>query len=142
MASDKIPMHEVVSARHPQKGLALYLNQELSFFGPLVPILVFYVLSLLMFFIFRTALFLTYLSRVVAIEDYFLLFPIGLRMDTIVLCYILIVPLLPLLIFPVRITRKISWIFSLYLTHIIASSVFLEIATFPFMAEFETRRAG
>ena len=70
---------------------------------------------------------------------YLLIFPIGLRMDTIVLCYTLIVPTLALLLLPGRLVRTGAWLLSLYFAVLAAIFCFMEIATFPFMAEFDTR---
>jgi len=112
---------------------------QLSFIKPLKPLWFFYLLGLLIFFCFRTALCIEYFNRVVDADNYLLLFPIGSRVDTILLCYLLLLPLLCLFLFPSKVIRKIRFLFSLYFTLLISLFLFMEFATFPFMAEFDNR---
>jgi len=139
MTLDKMSVSTKTSLINQQKRQTQFFGKILSLLGPLVPLISFYLFGLMLFFVFRVALLIKYFDRVVAIDNYFLIFPIGLRMDTIFLCYSLIIPFLFLLILPAKTVKKTFWIFSLYLTLILALSTFLEIATFPYMAEFETR---
>ena len=73
--------------------------------GPLAPLLIFYGLCLALFTAFRAGLLVAYFDRIAEVPRSLLIFPIGLRMDTIVLCYTLIVPALALLLLPGRLVR-------------------------------------
>ena len=55
------------------------------------------------------------------------------------LCRVLILPLIALVLLPAKAVKKSRLLFSLYFTGFASLFVFLEIATFPFMAEFDTR---
>lgn len=120
-------------------NLRAFLKQRLSFIRPLTPLMFFYLFSLAIFFLFRAALCLKYLDRMHEVRNYLFIFPIGFRIDTMLLCYLL-TPLWLAQLFPARKTMvKIRWAFSLYCALLMAVFTFLEIATFPFMAEFDSR---
>ena len=93
-------------------------------------------MGLFVFTLFRTTLCLSNLKSLLAVEKWYLVFPIGLRMDTVLLCYALVLPLVLMLVLR---ARSLKWVLSLYFSAFLATAVFLEIATFPFMAEFNTR---
>ena len=115
------------------------LKKALCFFEPVWPLFAFYLLGILMLTAFRFLLCANSLDRVLEIENWYMVFPIGLRMDTLLLCYILLPPFVLMLLLPARAVRFGKWIFSLYFSVLAAAAVFLEIASFPFMAEFDTR---
>ena len=125
--------------RPAKKSPAFYLQRGLSFLAPLSPLLVFYLVGLMIFFVFRTAFLLTYFGRASKVGNYLFIFPTGFRMDTILLCYLLIVPSISVLLAPGQIVRRNRLFFSVFFSSLAALFVFLEIATFPFMAEFDTR---
>ena len=108
-------------------------------FGPLAPVLIFYGLCIALFAAFRAGLLVANFDRIAEVPGYLLIFPIGIRMDTIVLCYTLIVPVLALLLLPGRLVRSGAWLLALYFAVLAAIFCFMEVATFPFMAEFDTR---
>lgn len=114
-------------------------SKAVGFFGLLSPVIVFYFLCLSTFAIFRAALCFTFFEQIGDIENYALVFPVGMRMDTIVLCFSIGLPAFLLILLPGKITRNLRWIFSSYFAFFFSLFVFLEIATFPFMAEFFTR---
>lgn len=116
-----------------------YLKCALSFFYPLTSIVLFYMVGLGIFFFFRVALCQQYFSRVKEVENYIRIFPIGFRIDTILLCYLLAPPFLALCLLPQKIITKFRWMLSSYFTAFSALFIFLEVATFPFMAEFDSR---
>jgi phosphoglycerol transferase MdoB-like AlkP superfamily enzyme len=107
--------------------------------SPLTPLFIFYGLCIALFAAFRGGLLVAYFDRIAQVPGYLLIFPIGLRMDTIVLCYTLIVPTLALLLLPRSMVRAGAGLLSLYFAVLAAIYCFMEIATFPFMAEFDTR---
>jgi len=120
-------------------GEKSFFKQRLSFLQPLAPIALFYVVGLVIFTGFRIALLLQNFSRVREVEQYLLLFPIGFRIDTMLLCRAIILPAFALLLLPQKIVQRFRTVFSSYFTILAALFVFLEIATFPFMAEFDAR---
>ena len=110
-----------------------------TFFSPLKPLFIFYGLSIALFTLFRTALVFNSFDRLKDVPQYLLMFPIGLRMDTIVLSYCLVFPATVLLALPAIFIRKTAGWIALYFGVLGALFCFMEIATFPFMAEFDTR---
>ena len=114
-------------------------NYFTRIFGPLTPVLIFYGLCIALFAAFRAGLLVAYFDRIAEVPGYLLIFPIGIRMDTIVLCYTLIAPMLALLLLPGRLVRSGAWLPALYFAVLAAIFCFMEVATFPFVAEFDTR---
>ena len=107
--------------------------------APVWPIVALYLLGLLVFSLFRGLLCVHCLTRIVPVDSWYRVFPIGLRMDTILLCYVLAAPLACLLLLPARAVRICVRLLPLYAALLGAVAVFLELASFPFMAEFDTR---
>ena len=114
-------------------------KQGVSFLQPLTPVVLFYLVGLFIFIFFRFVMCAKHFSRVRDVEQYYLLFPIGFRIDTMLLCRVLILPLAALILLPARTVTKSCPLFPLYFSGFASLFVFLEIATFPFMAEFDTR---
>ncbi|MBN2109140.1 MAG: sulfatase-like hydrolase/transferase [Deltaproteobacteria bacterium] len=110
-----------------------------SFFSNLKPLFIFYGLSIVLFTLFRAVLFFNSFDRINDVPHYLLIFPIGLRMDTIVVSYCLILPAAVLLALPAEFIKRAAGILALYFAVLAAIFCFMEIATFPFMAEFDTR---
>ncbi len=116
-----------------------FIRIGFNFLGPFFPSAIFFLAGLSIFFIFRIFLYLQNFSIVSDIESSLLVFPIGVRMDTILLSY-LIIPIFLLMAFlPAKVVRMFRFIFSAYFALFTALFVFMESATFPFMAEFDTR---
>lgn len=115
------------------------LSRGFRFLSLFSPVIVFYFLCLSTVAVFRAVLCFAFFNQIGDIENYALLFPIGMRMDTIVLCYAISLPALLLIILPGKTTRNLRRVFSSYFAFFFSLFVFLEIATFPFMAEFFTR---
>ena len=122
-----------------ETGTKSLFTQGLSALQPLTPVVLFYLAGLFIFTFFRSVLCAEHFSRVREVEQYYLLFPIGFRIDTMLLCRVLILPLAALILLPARAVPKSRLLFSLYFSGFASLFVFLEIATFPFMAEFDTR---
>jgi len=122
-----------------QKNTSYSLRHRLDLLYPLAPALVFYLLGIAAFFVFRGVFFFKYFSRLREVDQYLRLFPVGFRIDTMLLCRVLVPALLVLFVVPSRFAAKVRAGLSLYFASLAALFVFLEIATFPFMAEFDTR---
>jgi len=71
--------------------------------------------------------------------NYWLIFPYGLRMDSIVISILLIIPALLLTLSPRKIQKPVSIFLKYYFLLVISSLIYIEIATFPFIAEYDVR---
>ena len=115
------------------------LHQKFSWACPLGPMLIFYFFALVLFFAFRIALCINYFDRVSEVKHYLLIFPLGVQIDTLILSYLLLPVFLFLLLLPEQAVKKWGWMIGSYCAFLTAVILFCEIATFPFMAEFDTR---
>jgi phosphoglycerol transferase MdoB-like AlkP superfamily enzyme len=100
-----------------------------------------YYLSLVaVFFIGRLLLFITYFDKFSnSSENYYLSFLYGLRMDTIVASMLLIIPTLLLTLSPKILNNIINIFLKYYFLIVISFLIYIEIATFPFMAQYDVR---
>jgi len=105
----------------------------------LLPVLVFYGGCLVMFAVFRILLCSRFYENIAGVDDVLLVFPVGLRMDTVILCYVLALPVAAMMFFPGKALRKTRFVFSGYLACAAGIFVFLEMATFSYMDEFSLR---
>ncbi len=64
--------------------------------------------------------------------------PMGVRMDNILLSYLMLPLFLILILLPAKLVRMFRSLFSLYCAFFLSIFTFMEIATFPFLAEFDT----
>lgn len=97
----------------------------------------FYLISI--FTVGRVILFFTYFDRFNAEPDYWFSFLYGVRMDTIT-ALIFLVPILLIISFLPKFFAKISSnIITYYYAIILGLVIFIEAATFPFFAEYDTR---
>jgi len=104
-----------------------------------MPALVFYGSCLVMFAVFRALFCVVFYENIADVDNFLLVFPVGLRMDTVMLCYVLALPVAGLIFFPGKTVRKTRLVFSGYLACAAGIFVFLEMATFSFMDEFSVR---
>jgi len=72
------------------------------------PLINFLLIGLLILTVSRFILFFFFRNRVVETQDYGYIFPIGLRMDLIVLCYLLFLPLALIALVPDSFLKKIQ----------------------------------
>ncbi|PLX70795.1 MAG: sulfatase [Denitrovibrio sp.] len=103
-------------------------------------LLSYYLYMISIFFIGRLFLFVKYFDKFKDTEvNYWLTFLHGLRMDTMTACIILAIPLMVLTLSPKRI-KKISSIFlKYYLLVILTVVIYIEIATIPFVDQYDVR---
>ncbi|ANE53420.1 hypothetical protein SY85_10640 [Flavisolibacter tropicus] len=110
-----------------------------SKFGPLSPLLLFLTLSLSLFLVSRLLLSFAYWDRIIQEPHFYLMYLIGIRMDLILICYYLFLPALFFLLLPKQFinSSKFFWIF--YFTLFIDVAFFMEMATLPFIREYDLR---
>ncbi|NRT15394.1 phosphoglycerol transferase MdoB-like AlkP superfamily enzyme [Flavobacterium sp. 28A] len=105
----------------------------------LKPILNFFLIGLLITTLSRFVLFIIFKERVVQTEDYWMIFPIGLRMDIILLSYISVLPTLLLSVLPDNYLQKIKRFFTVYFLTFLFLILFMELASHDFINEYDTR---
>lgn len=100
-----------------------------------------YLLFFLLLFLGRILLYLFYFDRLedISFFESLLSFIYGMRMDTIVLSFILVIPTLFLCISPKRLTPLISKGIKFYILVWLLVLIFIENATFPFFAQYDVR---
>lgn len=100
----------------------------------------YYLLMIGIFFLGRLGLFVFYFDN---FNDsgvhYWLTFIYGLRMDTITASVLLFAPLLLLSFTPLRLKRTADKILKYYFLVVISLIIYMENATFPFMAQYDVR---
>lgn len=87
----------------------------------------------------RFFLFFLYEERVTTTQNYWHIFPIGLRMDLILLCYILFLPTVLICLLPDTFLKKIKAFFTVYFVLFLSLILFLELATPNFIGQYDTR---
>lgn len=105
----------------------------------LKPLLHFFTIGLAITTLSRLFLFLMFRERVVQTEDFWLIFPIGLRMDLIIMSYIAFLPALLICVLPEHWLFKIRKFFSFYFILFLFLFLFMELATRDFINEYDTR---
>lgn len=100
-----------------------------------------YLLFVSLFLIGRFFFYLLYFERFndISFSESLLTFIYGLRMDTIVICIILIIPTIFLAITPKIFSNFISKFLSIYILFFLVIALFIECASFPFFAEYDLR---
>lgn len=115
------------------------LTQKLSLLGPLAPGAMFLGGFLLFFSISRLLLTLIYFSEINAVNGVLWLFPVGVRMDIIILSALLLIPTLLLLLMPPFAQRWwyffIAGLFALFSIVLI----YFEITTYTFLSVYNAR---
>ncbi len=100
----------------------------------------YYLLFIGIFTLGRLVLFALYYDRIVdAGVQHWLSFLVGLRMDTISVCVILTLPTALILLIPKKFEKISTAILRLYFLAFLLVAIFIEVATVPFMAEFDVR---
>lgn len=110
--------------------------KKLSF---LSPILNFFIISLIITTLSRIFLFLMFKDRVEATPDFWMIFPIGFRMDMIIISYISFLPTLLICFLPERQLFAIRKFLSGYFIFFLFLFLFMELATRDFINEYDTR---
>lgn len=110
--------------------------KKLQFIKPLISFLL---IGLTILITSRFVLFLFFKDRVVETQDYWYIFPIGLRMDLIVMCYLLFLPLALIALVPDSFLKKIQGFLTTYLILFLTVILFMELSTLDFINEYDTR---
>ncbi|MDN5089643.1 LTA synthase family protein [Aliarcobacter butzleri] len=100
-----------------------------------------YLLFVALFLIGRFFFYLLYFERFndISLSESLLTFIYGLRMDTIVICIILVIPTIFLAITPKIFSNFISKFLNIYILFFIVIALFIECASFPFFAQYDLR---
>ncbi len=107
---------------------------------PMKQMISYYLLFIGLFFLGRLVLFALYYDRIAdAGVLHWWSFLVGLRMDTISVCVILCIPTVLVLLIPKKFEKISTAILRLYFLAFLLVAIFIEIATVPFMAEFDVR---
>ncbi|MCD6292501.1 MAG: sulfatase-like hydrolase/transferase [Deltaproteobacteria bacterium] len=111
-----------------------------QWFQAVKPLLLFYLLFLLIALVGRFVLLgQNYAELKASGVNYWFAFIVGLRMDTIATCAILALPTLLIFLTPSQISHIIEKIVGSYLLATLLIAVYMEIATPPFVNEFNSR---
>lgn len=105
----------------------------------LKPLLNFLFIGLAMLTLSRFLLFLFFKTRVVETHNYAYIFPIGLRMDLILMSYFLFLPVVLITLIPDNFLKKIQGFFNFYFILFLTFILFMELATLDFIKEYDTR---
>jgi phosphoglycerol transferase MdoB-like AlkP superfamily enzyme len=108
-------------------------------FGPLALPLYIVICGISILFVFRAALTATYFSRLSETPRFWMLFPVGLRMDLVLLSYAVIIPALCGFLLSEKIYANVKKTLALLFTIFMCSLIYMEIATFPYLEEFDMR---
>jgi phosphoglycerol transferase MdoB-like AlkP superfamily enzyme len=107
--------------------------------SPLGTLTAFAAFLLALFSFSRLLLFGLYSSRLLSVKGVLWCFPVGLRMDLIVVCYVLFLPVLAVLLLPPSWLKRSSGWVATYCAAWATATVYMEVATFPFVAQYDTR---
>ncbi len=100
-----------------------------------------YAVFVAIFFIGRVFFYLTYFDRLsdISPNESLLTFIFGLRMDTIVISIILVIPAIFLTLTPKIFSKFISKFLYFYILLFIVIALFIESASFPFFAQYDLK---
>ena len=105
----------------------------------LKPILLFFCLGILITSLSRFFLFIYFFDRVSQTEDYWYIFPIGLRFDIILLSYISFLPFVLLTFIPKKFLNYIQKPISFYFLFFLFLILLTEITSANFINQYDTR---
>lgn len=110
-----------------------------SSFGPLAPAAALFLSALLLFSVNRLVLTMLHFPRLVQVEDYWWAFLVGVRMDVVTLSIVIIFPAILLLLLPQRLGQYWKPLFAMLFTLLASVMVYMEVATIPFVAQYDIR---
>lgn len=107
--------------------------------GPLGPVFFIFVGCILVFTFNRIALGISNSESLLQTDNYLYYLPVGLRMDTIILCLFFSLPVLLTLLTPPDYYKYIHHALTLYLVLICTFFIFMEISSWPFLDQYSSR---
>ena len=110
-----------------------------SILGPLLFPAAMILAGLIVLAIFRTLLCAVYWDRLSGTSQILTLFAIGLRMDVVLMSYLTIAPAALILLLSTAQIFKTRKFFALWATVALGAVFYMEVATFPFMEEYDLR---
>jgi phosphoglycerol transferase MdoB-like AlkP superfamily enzyme len=105
--------------------------------GPLAVLAVFFMLGMLWLSLSRLLIYMVRQEQLADLPQLSLLFLTGLRMDSVTLCFLLLLPALLLFLLPQ--SRLRTGLVGALLMVVTALVVYMEVATLPFMGEYDSR---
>lgn len=103
-------------------------------------LIVHYILITAIFFIGRVVLLVLYFDKVSNSDvSYWLSFLYGLRMDTITVSILFIIPVILMTLSPKAIYFVVEKVLKYYFLMVFALVIYIEISTFPFIAQYDVR---
>ena len=100
----------------------------------------YYIYMIVVFFIGRVTLFVLYFDRFSNDDvNYWLTFIYGLKMDTMTASILLVIPMFLLTLSPKFLSNIVNKFLKYYFMLIISFLIYIEIATFPFLAFYDSR---
>ncbi len=112
------------------------LKDKLSY---LKPLLHFFLIGLAIMTLGRLAIFFLYFDRVTQAEDFWWIFPLGLRLDLIMLCYLSFLPALVITFIPKMAEKGTTIFLSIYFSIFLFLIFLTEVATPEFVDQYDTR---
>lgn len=105
----------------------------------LKPVINFYLIGLIILSVSRILLTIAFNGRVLETDKFWLMFPIGVRFDIIMLSYLAVLPTLLIVLLPFNVLNKIKGFFRYFFVTCIALLLFMELATPNFLIQYDTR---
>lgn len=105
----------------------------------LKPVFNFIAIGLLITTVSRLFLFFLFKDRVIHTHDFWYIFPIGLRMDLILLCYLSFLPALIITFLPNKVTKFTNKFLVFYSFLFLFLILLVELATPDFVKQYDTR---
>jgi len=99
----------------------------------------YYLGMIALFFVGRLALFAWQFDRFGDVENYWLSFLYGVKMDTMVASMLLVIPLVVLSFTPTIFSKVANFFLRLYFVSVFAFLIYMENATFPFFNQYDVR---
>ncbi|WP_296146287.1 LTA synthase family protein [uncultured Flavobacterium sp.] len=105
----------------------------------LKPLANFLAIGLLIMSLSRLILFFIYRSRIVETENFWYIFPIGIRFDLIILCYLSFLPAFLICVLPSKYLFKIKKFLHIYFLFFLFIILLMELSTPDFVRQYDTR---
>lgn len=105
----------------------------------LKPLCLFIIIALLITTLSRVVLLFIFNDRISQTENYWMIFPIGLKMDMILISYLSFIPAIILSLVPDKFLRYFNKYLSIYFIVILFLFLFMEAVTPEFIKQYDTR---